>query len=150
MSNEEQTKAVTQDNPPTRGKESEATFQRKDIFQVAKQENWLGFKTTPSARGFFGTLFGGPYVPQNDFAFSQKQQILSYLYYKNAVQKEKKKHFTYLTYDKSETKEEIQTRIEHLKEMREYNKMILISDLGTCQSRIRMLGNIFLSDAILS
>ena len=145
MSKQDQPTAEPQEKPLLKAKESDADFRRNEIFQVAKQENWLGLKSTPSPRGFFGTLFGGSYVPQNDFSFTQKQKILGYLYYKNVFDMEKKKHFTYLTYDKSETPEEIRTRIQHLKEMREYNKMMLISDLAICQNRIRWLGNTVIS-----
>lgn len=34
-------------------------------------------------RSLFYGIFGGKYEPKNDFSFSQKQKILSYLYFKN-------------------------------------------------------------------
>jgi GTP-dependent phosphoenolpyruvate carboxykinase len=91
--------------------------------------------------GFFKrTLSGSYYETKNNFSLNQKQKIMNYLYYKNTVDLDRSKLFTYLNAKDEGTKESIQNRVEHLKEMKQFNRAYFIYNLGQCQNRLRTLG----------
>jgi len=96
--------------------------------------------------GFFkNTLIGKYYESKNNFSFNQKQKILSYLYFKNSVDLDKSRMFTYINVKDEGTKESIQNRIDHLKEMKQYNRSYFIYNMAQCQNRLRTTGTFLLA-----
>ena len=156
-----QTNTVENSNEPLRSPSEEAyhkhleeqakasKFQREEMYkrEISNSAEDRAAKFANSVLGEFGSffrrVFGGSYVPQNDFSYTQKQQILGYLYEKNNLDMSKKSHFTYLNYESVATEDEIKKRLEHLEQMRQYNRMFMISDLCQAQNRIRLTGNPF-------
>jgi len=86
---------------------------------------------------------GGEYESKNNFSFTQKQKILSYIYFKNNHDLQKSRMFTYLNVKAGNTKESIQNRIDHLNEMKDYNRAFFIYNLARCQNRLRNTGYIW-------
>ncbi len=85
---------------------------------------------------------GVNYEPKNNFSFTQKQKIISYMYFKNNSDLQKGRIFTYLNVETQNTKESIQNRIDHLKEMKEYNRTYFVYNLARCQNRLRTIGKV--------
>jgi len=66
---------------------------------------------------------------------------MSYMYFKNNIDLQKPRMFTYLDVKAGNTKASIQNRIDHLNELKDFNRAYFIYNLAQCQNRLRMAGN---------
>jgi len=145
LSQEDQTETVRiRDSKAGR----ERDFKRQEFFEASR-----GSQEDRAARifdaavddlaNFVRRTMGVSYNPKNNFSFTQKQKIMGYMYFKNNVDLQKSRMFTYLDVKAGNSKASIQTRIDHLNEMKDYNRAYFIYNLAQCQNRLRMVGHIW-------
>lgn len=91
---------------------------------------------------FVRRTIGTSYEPKNNFSFTQKQKVMGYIYFKNNEDLAKSRMFTYLDVKAGTTKDSIQKRIDHLNEMKDYNRAYYIYNLAKCQNRLRTNGKL--------
>jgi len=126
--------------------ERKRDFARQELYEAKRgaQEERVSKildKAVTDISDFIKRTLGESYESKNNYSFTQKQKIMGYIYFKNNTDLQKAKMFTYLNIKAGNTRESIQNRIDHLNEMKDYNRAYFIYNLARCQNRLRTTGN---------
>lgn len=118
-------------------------YRKSDIIQQINEDKpSFIFTALRDTQVFIWKLFGKYYKKKNNFSFKQKQTILNYLFYKNLIDLSKTKVKSYENVELNSMKY-YENQINKLEEIKQHNRMFLISNSLSCYKRIGYLGFIF-------